>query len=373
MFIQQGLRCLGYSFKKYGCDGKFGEETKKAVSNFQSDNGLKPTGEIDITTYELIRSKIMEIQSALNDKNYRLGSYGVDGKCGKCTINAIKRFQRNNGLSDDGIVGPKTKEVLFKSSTSIQSNPGLFYSFIIKVFNSLGYTDEYYFKKRCAEIINSLFRVDINFEYFNHNYFFKKGNLKITVNAKFGSCLTTGGNKYIIRNKTCISVNKGYKVEIIDRVYEEIKKMFEVKHIFKYFENRIGEAVVNGTVSWTYSLLDPKKIIYEIGVKLDKNSNNISGTLEITIECDNDIKEKAKCKAKSFFAAIEKAANIDPMKEIQIFFSQKKDLPFNNENVKKEIGKFFICTVGFGIMVAGICYGIDITGSLELALNNLLY
>ena len=45
-----------------------------------------------------------------------LGKCSIDGICGNCTMNAIKSFQRNNGVLDDGIVGSKTKDILFSKN-----------------------------------------------------------------------------------------------------------------------------------------------------------------------------------------------------------------------------------------------------------------
>lgn len=48
------------------------------------------------------------VQNALLQRNYRLPKYGADGDFGTETLKAIKSFQRNNGLADDGAVGKKT-------------------------------------------------------------------------------------------------------------------------------------------------------------------------------------------------------------------------------------------------------------------------
>lgn len=53
-----------------------------------------------------------EIQQALSDAGFNPGT--IDGVRGRRTIRAIKEFQTANGLVADGLVGPKTKEILFK-------------------------------------------------------------------------------------------------------------------------------------------------------------------------------------------------------------------------------------------------------------------
>jgi len=51
-----------------------------------------------------------KIQVALKNAGFYNGP--IDGKIGKNTKQAIKEFQKANGLSTDGIVGPKTKALL---------------------------------------------------------------------------------------------------------------------------------------------------------------------------------------------------------------------------------------------------------------------
>ena len=53
------------------------------------------------------------IQEKLIQKGYSVGVYGADGYFGAATFNAIKKFQRDNGLMVDGIVGRDTWGRLF--------------------------------------------------------------------------------------------------------------------------------------------------------------------------------------------------------------------------------------------------------------------
>lgn len=48
------------------------------------------------------------LQQQLEARGYSVGSCGCDGICGNDTQEAIKAFQRDNGLDADGICGPKT-------------------------------------------------------------------------------------------------------------------------------------------------------------------------------------------------------------------------------------------------------------------------
>lgn len=57
------------------------------------------------------------LQTKLKNKGYNLGSYGVDGDFGSATEKAVKEFQKNNGLTVDGIVGEKTWKALDSSES----------------------------------------------------------------------------------------------------------------------------------------------------------------------------------------------------------------------------------------------------------------
>ena len=48
------------------------------------------------------------VQNALLQRRYKLPKYGADGDFGTETLKAVKRFQRDKGLKDDGAVGEKT-------------------------------------------------------------------------------------------------------------------------------------------------------------------------------------------------------------------------------------------------------------------------
>lgn len=49
-----------------------------------------------------------------------LGLSDVDGIFGKDTENAVMQWQKKNGLKEDGIVGPKTLEIMFKNSNETE-------------------------------------------------------------------------------------------------------------------------------------------------------------------------------------------------------------------------------------------------------------
>ena len=57
---------------------------------------------------------VKTLQTALKEQGYYSGK--IDGFFGKGTINAVKAFQRKNGLKVDGIAGPLTQEKLYSGS-----------------------------------------------------------------------------------------------------------------------------------------------------------------------------------------------------------------------------------------------------------------
>lgn len=64
---------------------------------------------------------IKEIQNFLIQNGYNVGKLGADGKMGQDTLRAIKQFQRNNGLAVDGKFGnlsrSKMQEIIAKRAT----------------------------------------------------------------------------------------------------------------------------------------------------------------------------------------------------------------------------------------------------------------
>ena len=52
----------------------------------------------------------------LSKLGYSLGNCGIDGDFGKMTENAVKQFQKEHGLNDDGVIGPMTWDALQKAT-----------------------------------------------------------------------------------------------------------------------------------------------------------------------------------------------------------------------------------------------------------------
>lgn len=134
---QQKLIAKGYKLPKYGADGYFGDETVAAVKQLQKDAGLDADGIIGKYTWGVLNNDyfkrpelkalypgylvrkgqqsedVRKVQQRLIDLGYSCGSAGADGIFGNGTLDAVKRFQKANGLAVDGIVGEKTWSKLF--------------------------------------------------------------------------------------------------------------------------------------------------------------------------------------------------------------------------------------------------------------------
>lgn len=117
---QNRLKELGYLTTTP--DGSYGNDTLAAVKLFQSRNDLVVDGYLGPTTRDLLMSSgarpngltlgaegdtVKSIQKKLIKLGY-MSSGSATGYFGEVTENAVKAFQRNNGLTVDGDVGVKT-------------------------------------------------------------------------------------------------------------------------------------------------------------------------------------------------------------------------------------------------------------------------
>ncbi len=126
--LQLKLKRLAY---KPSINGLFDDDTLTAVKEFQTNQCLPVTGEIadadmkelDNTVGDIDFSKPLfpllkmgvnspdaeELQRLLKMMGYLRDS--VDGKIGENSVEAIRAFQRNNGLPEDGVVGENTWKI----------------------------------------------------------------------------------------------------------------------------------------------------------------------------------------------------------------------------------------------------------------------
>ena len=150
--VQKRLKQLGYY--RGATDGKFGYQSVEALKAFQQDHGLEPDGVAGKSTYEILFSNralpkgttptpvpevtpapgeeesgipteasyekltrgtvnadVARMQQVLIDLGYLTGE--PDGNYGMATERAVRAFQRNNGLQEDGIAGSETLNRLY--------------------------------------------------------------------------------------------------------------------------------------------------------------------------------------------------------------------------------------------------------------------
>lgn len=84
-------------------------------------DAFNPSEEIVVTASQ---SENKQIQQKLKDLGYYYGN--IDGILGSQSVTAIKNFQRDYGLSVDGIVGPNTLKALGLSSTASYTSQDLY-------------------------------------------------------------------------------------------------------------------------------------------------------------------------------------------------------------------------------------------------------
>lgn len=104
--LQMNLQFLNYYWGDI--DGIKGNLTERAIANFQSDNGITPTGVADQHTIDVLRALICQIQTIVGA--------GVDGVAGSETVEKTKVWQREHGLKDDGICGVQTRAAMFSNN-----------------------------------------------------------------------------------------------------------------------------------------------------------------------------------------------------------------------------------------------------------------
>ncbi|MGV8082111.1 MAG: peptidoglycan-binding protein [Coriobacteriia bacterium] len=128
--IQRRLLALGYSLGPTGVDGVFLGETAEAVREFQNENKLAEDGVVGETTWSALvdagfslgdrmlylklpyfhGNDVLTLQRALNALGFACGD--PDGILGTYCERAVREFQRNVGLTADGIVGSDTAHAL---------------------------------------------------------------------------------------------------------------------------------------------------------------------------------------------------------------------------------------------------------------------
>jgi|GEM_PF-997300 len=129
------LRCL----EPGEADGIYGPKTQKAINKFRRVRDIASSGDLDKRTLEELFStrkrdlltldhqsdftkNVRSLQQKLKDFGKYTGP--IDGVLGPETRQAIKAFQRANGLTIDGVVGPETTKALKGKIIKIKDNTG---------------------------------------------------------------------------------------------------------------------------------------------------------------------------------------------------------------------------------------------------------
>jgi peptidoglycan hydrolase-like protein with peptidoglycan-binding domain len=121
--LQEALKELGRD--PGPVDGDFGAATEAAVRAFQQQHGIAVDGVVgDITWLNIDEADlghrtvrrgstgvaVRRVQKRLTLAGYDTG--GVDGTFGARTEAGVKALQRDAGLTQDGVVGPKTWDAI---------------------------------------------------------------------------------------------------------------------------------------------------------------------------------------------------------------------------------------------------------------------
>lgn len=134
--MQEKLIAKGYSCGRCGADGDFGKDTEAAVKQLQKDARIAVDGVVGKDTWAVLNSDfvrpnkpaypgylikrgqtsndVYKVQERLIELGYSCGPMGADRDFGINTAKAVEKFQKDNGLVADKIVGPKTWNKLFQ-------------------------------------------------------------------------------------------------------------------------------------------------------------------------------------------------------------------------------------------------------------------
>lgn len=90
---------------------------KSKITRWDEWGELKGVAYEEAVTVNTLRrgssgQEVKEMQEMLIALGYSCGSYGADGKYGQATQDAVTAFQRDNGLTEDGIAGAETRKTL---------------------------------------------------------------------------------------------------------------------------------------------------------------------------------------------------------------------------------------------------------------------
>ena len=109
--LKMNLNGLAKNYNNFIIDKIYDSKIEDVVKNYQDDNKLVRDGIVGPATWNVIIQNIKQIQAKLSSLGYLAG--GPDGSFGPNTTDAVKRFQRDHGLIQEGVVNPRTRVKLF--------------------------------------------------------------------------------------------------------------------------------------------------------------------------------------------------------------------------------------------------------------------
>ncbi|WP_407270990.1 peptidoglycan-binding protein [Radiobacillus sp. PE A8.2] len=126
--VQQDLIRTGFSLPIYGADGIYGSETQRSVMRFQRQHGLTVDGLVGPKTLDKLK-EILNTSKPINDFPLPEGilSNGDEGQEVKQVQRALKRLNYDPEHID-GIYGPLTEDAVrrFQSMYAALANDGIY-------------------------------------------------------------------------------------------------------------------------------------------------------------------------------------------------------------------------------------------------------
>lgn len=101
------------------------EDTEKPPENATNSPSEPADDKTDTQTMPTVRKgdkgdAVRYLQTLLMERGYDLGKWGADGDFGNATEKAVKQFQRDWGLVEDGVAGKKTWAMLLSSPAKVK-------------------------------------------------------------------------------------------------------------------------------------------------------------------------------------------------------------------------------------------------------------
>jgi len=122
--VEELQRTLGFlNFGQPEVDGVMGNQTAAVVRGAQNAYGIEVDGIPGSLTWSKLCGQITAVQRRLCTIGYPVGVDGRLGQSGMETIDAVKRFQADHGLSVDGIIGPITFALMFDEQPPAPVHP----------------------------------------------------------------------------------------------------------------------------------------------------------------------------------------------------------------------------------------------------------